>query len=100
MMQQGCVHALTGHPSEAVQMLTAGITAYRSTGSNAWFPWFLSHLSRAYAELGQSDDAWRCIDEATAAVERASSLIKSGSVSTVEMARLIRAKKLSAREAR
>jgi class 3 adenylate cyclase/predicted ATPase len=69
MMQQGCVHALTGHPSEAVQMLTAGITAYRSTGSNAWFPWFLSHLSRAYAELGQSDDAWRCIDEATAAVE-------------------------------
>jgi class 3 adenylate cyclase len=69
MMQQGCVHALTGHPSEAVQMLAAGITAYRSTGSNAWFPWFLSHLSRAYAELGQSDDAWRCIDEAMAAVE-------------------------------
>ena len=69
MMQQGCAHALAGRPSEALQMLPAGITAYRSTGSNAWMPWFLSHLSWAYAGLGQFDDAWRCIDEAMTAVE-------------------------------
>ena len=32
-------------------------------------PGFLSYLARAYAELGQFDDAWRCIDEAMTAVE-------------------------------
>jgi predicted ATPase len=30
-----------------------------------WFP----YLSKAYAELGQFDDAWRCIGEAMTAVE-------------------------------
>jgi predicted ATPase len=30
---------------------------------------FLSHLAEAYAELGQFDDAWRCIGEAMTAVE-------------------------------
>ena len=29
----------------------------------------LSYLARAYAELGQFDDAWRCIGEAMTAVE-------------------------------
>ena len=32
-------------------------------------PWYLSHLARAYAELGQFDDAWRCIGEAMTAIE-------------------------------
>ena len=50
-------------------MTTAGISAYRSTGSNAWMPWFLSNLAWAYAELDQFDDAWRCIGEAMTAVE-------------------------------
>ena len=50
-------------------MITSGITMYRSTGSRLYLPIFLSHLSKAYAELGQFDDAWRCIGEAMAAVE-------------------------------
>jgi predicted ATPase len=29
---------------------------------------YLSYLARAYAELGQFDDAWRCISEAMATV--------------------------------
>ena len=29
----------------------------------------LSYLARAHAELGQFDDAWRCIDEAMTAIE-------------------------------
>ena len=29
---------------------------------------YLCHLARAYAELGQFDDAWRCIGEAMSAV--------------------------------
>ena len=32
-------------------------------------PLCLSYLARAYAELGQFDDAWRCIGEAMTAVE-------------------------------
>jgi predicted ATPase/class 3 adenylate cyclase len=68
MMMQGGDQALAGRPAEAVQMITAGIAAYRSTGSRAWIPWWLS-MSRAYAELDQFTDAWRCIDEAMAAVE-------------------------------
>ena len=32
-------------------------------------PWRLSNLARAYAELGQFDDAWRSIDEAMTAIE-------------------------------
>jgi predicted ATPase len=69
MMQQGCACALAGRPSEAVQITTAGITAYRLSGSNAWMPWFLSNLGWAYAELDQFDDAWGCIGEAMTAVE-------------------------------
>jgi predicted ATPase len=32
-------------------------------------PRHLSHLAGAYAELGQFDDAWRCISEAMTAIE-------------------------------
>ena len=32
-------------------------------------PLYLSYLARAHAELGQFDDAWRCIGEAMTAVE-------------------------------
>ena len=32
-------------------------------------PLCLSYLARAYAELDQFDDAWRCIDEAMTAIE-------------------------------
>ena len=69
MMDQGSLLALTGKASDAVQMITSGITAWRSTGSTVWMPLYLSYLARAYAELGQFDDAWRCIGEAMTAVE-------------------------------
>ena len=32
-------------------------------------PTFLSYLARAHAELGQFDEAWRCIDDAVSAVK-------------------------------
>ena len=50
-------------------MMTSGITAFRSTGSTIWTPFCLSYLARAYAELGQFDDAWRCLGEAMTVVE-------------------------------
>jgi predicted ATPase len=69
MIQQGCILALTGKAGNAVQMLTSGITAWRSTGATQWMPLVLSYLARACAELGQFDDAWRSIGDAMTAVE-------------------------------
>jgi predicted ATPase len=68
-MQKGCVLALSGNAAEGIHMITSGIATYRSTGSRVYLPIFLTHLSRAYAQLGQFDEAWRCIGEAIAAVE-------------------------------
>ena len=71
MMQRGCLLALTGKASDAVQTITSGVTAMRSTGTTMWMPFWLSYLARANAEIGQPDDARRCIGEAMAAVETA-----------------------------
>ena len=69
MSAQAWLFAVTGKTSDAVQMLTSGITAWRSTGATVFMPWFLSLLARAYAGLSEFDDAWRCIGEAMTAVE-------------------------------
>jgi predicted ATPase len=69
MMNRGCVFALTGRDLDAVQMITAGITARRSTGATLNVPLSVSYLAKAYADLGKFDDAWRCIGEALTAIE-------------------------------
>jgi len=61
---QGRFSALTGKALDAVPMLTSGITALRSMGQTQIVPASLSHLAMAYAEIGQFDDAWRCMREA------------------------------------
>jgi class 3 adenylate cyclase/predicted ATPase len=69
MAHRGCVLALSGKASDAVYVIGSGITALRATGATLFVPLYLSHLTRAYAELGQVDDARRCIAEAMTAVE-------------------------------
>jgi predicted ATPase len=69
MLNQGCIFALTGRPSNAVQMLVSADTAAQSTGATLLMPLSLSHTAKAYAELDQFDDAWRCIGEAISAAE-------------------------------
>jgi predicted ATPase len=71
MMQGGCVLALTDKVSDAVQTITSGVTAMRSTGTTMWMPLWLSYLARANAEIGQFDAATRCIGETMTAVETA-----------------------------
>jgi class 3 adenylate cyclase/predicted ATPase len=71
MMQRGCLLALTGKASDAVQTITYGLSAMRSTGTTMWMPLWGSFLARANAEIGQFDDARRCIGEAMTAVETA-----------------------------
>jgi class 3 adenylate cyclase/predicted ATPase len=69
MLTRGDLFALTGKASDAVHMITSGITASRLTGAIRWFPLHLSLLARAYAELCQFDNAWHCIGEAMTAAE-------------------------------
>ena len=68
-MLQGCVLAFTGKPSDAVHTITTGLGAWRSTGATLFIPEHLSCLARALAELGQLEDAWRCIGEAMMAMD-------------------------------
>jgi class 3 adenylate cyclase/predicted ATPase len=66
---RGYFFVLTGRASDAVRAITSGITLLRSTGATLYEPRHLWHLAMAYAELGQLDDARRCIDEAIDKVE-------------------------------
>ena len=51
MSVQGCVLVANGDTSGAVQLLTSGMTALRSTGATLYVPWLLSNLARAYVDL-------------------------------------------------
>jgi class 3 adenylate cyclase/predicted ATPase len=69
MLYQGYRLVLTGKASEAVLTLTTAIAAYRLIGGLWAVPAQLSYLAKAHADLGQFDDAWRCINEASALME-------------------------------
>ena len=64
VLLQGVLLALTGRSSEAGQTITTGISALRATGSTLWLPFWSSCLAKSYIGLGQTDEAWRCINEA------------------------------------
>ena len=67
---RGVLFAETGNASDAVRAITSGMTSLRLTGAALYEPWHLWHLAMAYAELGQPDDARRCIDDAIDKVEK------------------------------
>ena len=69
IVPQGCVLALAGKASDAIQTLTSGVTALRSTGSTLWLPLCFSYLAMAYAQLGQFNEACRSIGDAMTAME-------------------------------
>jgi predicted ATPase len=69
MLRQGQLVALTGKASDAARVITSGITAYRSTGSTVWLPFYLAALAKANAEVGQLEDAWRWMEEAMSLTE-------------------------------
>jgi class 3 adenylate cyclase/predicted ATPase len=66
---QSHVTALTGRASSVLESITAGINAWRSTGSTIWMPLFLSFAAKAFSEAGNFEDAWRCIAEAMPTME-------------------------------
>ena len=69
MMNRGLLLALTGKAKDAIEKITSGLAAWRSTGSTLWTPLYLPHLARAHAQCGQREDARRCIDDAMLVVE-------------------------------
>jgi tetratricopeptide (TPR) repeat protein len=64
---RGSFLTMTG--TDAVEILTTGITAQRSTGATTWTLLCLPWLAHAYAQLGKSDEAWQSISEALALIE-------------------------------
>jgi class 3 adenylate cyclase/predicted ATPase len=70
MLWRGCTLIMAGNAKDAVQTITSGLTAYRSTGAALWLPLFLSYLTISYTALGQFDDAWRSVDEANRVIGR------------------------------
>ena len=69
MVLQGNLFAVTDKASDAIQKITSGLTAFRSTGATLYVPSWLSSLARACADVGKLDDAWSCIGEAMTAIE-------------------------------
>ena len=68
-LAQGWVFALTGKASDAADLLTDGLGAFRSTGSTLWTPLHMSCLAIAHRDLDRFDEAWRYLSEATTAIE-------------------------------
>src|SRR5262249_34079556 len=69
IMLQGELLALAGKASDAVKMMTSGLAAFRSTGSTGVGFSHSVYLAKAYSDLGQFDDARRCIGEAVKIVK-------------------------------
>jgi predicted ATPase len=70
MANQGCALVLMGAPSKGIELLIAGIAMNRAARSAMWLPFYLSHLARAHADLGQFDAAGHCIHDAITAMEQ------------------------------
>jgi class 3 adenylate cyclase/predicted ATPase len=64
LLLRGWFMALKGEPAQAVDIIRSAMTDMRSTGATGYAPWYLSVLAHAHAELGQFDDARRCMSEA------------------------------------
>jgi class 3 adenylate cyclase/predicted ATPase len=64
LVYEGGALALSGSARNAIQMISTGIAASRSTGATFLLPFYLLCLARAHAELRQFEEASRCIGEA------------------------------------
>jgi predicted ATPase len=69
MTFQGWLFSPIGKAPDAVRMIASGLAEWRSPGSTVWLPLCSANLATAHSQLGQFDDAWRCIGEAMTAVE-------------------------------
>jgi predicted ATPase len=80
MLRQGWLLSLCGKAAESVQVITSGLANRVGTFDH---PFFLSSLARAHAELGQFDDAWRCIGEAVMLIEKTKQRLHEAEVNRI-----------------
>jgi predicted ATPase len=66
---QGYISALAGKTTDAVDLTTSGLATIRAIGERTFESLYWSKLAEAYAQLSNSDDAWRCIGEAITTIE-------------------------------
>ena len=69
LLLRGWLAALNGDAAHAVEIMRSAMVDMRSTGATGYAPWYLSILAHAHAELGQFDEARRCMSEALSAME-------------------------------
>jgi hypothetical protein len=70
MNAHGCIFAMTGKAPEAVKLISSTMTGSEATGATVGASRHLKYLTKACAELGRFDDAWRCIGDAMTAIEK------------------------------
>jgi predicted ATPase len=70
VLGRGDAFALTGRAAEAVETISSGLAALRTTGTTVWLPSDMSYLATAYAGLGKFDEARRCIGEAIGTIAK------------------------------
>ena len=68
-MLRGSLLASVGKSSDAIEVITSGITAWQSLDATVWLPLVLSYLAIAYANIGQFGDAFGIIVKALTLVE-------------------------------
>jgi predicted ATPase len=55
--------------AHAIEVINTALATLGSTGTTLRMPTSLVYLASAYADLGQFDDAWRCVGEALSTIE-------------------------------
>jgi class 3 adenylate cyclase/predicted ATPase len=68
LLDKGCILALTGKYSEAIDTITSWIAPFRSTGATWFVPTYLLFLASAHAELGNFSKAQTSIGDAFTAI--------------------------------
>lgn len=61
--------ALTGETSNIVNRMTTALEAVQSTGTTLLMPQSKALIAHAHVQVGEFENAWRCINEAVTAVE-------------------------------
>jgi len=67
---RGWVSVNTGDIAEGISLLHRGSAAYRATGAQAWVPYQIALLARAYEIAGQIEEAEDLLDDSLRIVER------------------------------
>jgi predicted ATPase len=63
---QGWARVVQGQGAAGLRQIHQGLEAYRATGAEAWWPYYLALLAGAYGETGQSTEGVHWLTEAMA----------------------------------